>query len=116
MPRPELERSGSFQQSEPIVEWDSRKGLFRIRVIGLPIPKDAEGRFSLEVETKPLVVYTVQIRKKGETNWGVGFEIPLARFRFVNLQPDELYEIKIIAKDASGKSTVVREEIRAKSQ
>lgn len=102
------------KQKTPPIVWDSKSGLFRIRLTLPPVVPQtkAKGVKVIDVEMKPSVTYVVRIRKHGSESWGVGFETPLTTFRFTDLEPRTMYEVKMTVKNESGEGKPVYGVIR----
>ena len=92
------------QQGSPPVSWDAsaKRYVVALRGAKVELTPTGDSNDGIDIHFQPPVLYKLNIRKVGESNWGAGFVLPFRSVTVRDLAPDTEYEMKIEKMDLSG--------------
>lgn len=92
------------QKGLPPVSWDASAKRYVVALRGAKVELSPTGDANdgIDIHFQPAVLYKLNIRKVGETNWGAGLVLPFQSVTVHDLAADTEYEVKITKMDRSG--------------
>lgn len=91
---------GLQQSDDPPIYWDPEASSFVITIRGVNF-SEGELTKATRLSLSPPELYIVNVRKKGQKAWGVGFITPLRGVGFSNLESGR-YQVRIRTVDRDG--------------
>lgn len=92
------------QKGMPPVSWDAsaKRYVVALRGAKVELTPTGDANDGIDVHFQPPVLYKLNIRRVGESDWGAGFILPFRSVTVRDLAPDTEYEVKIAKMDLSG--------------